>query len=215
MHKPLSKVVMVDDHRLFRKGVIELVEGFSGYQVLWEAENGHDFIQKVKSTTVPDIVLLDITMPVMDGYQTAQWITHNLPEVKVLALSMHNDDDSIFKMLSAGIDGYILKNSEPTELKIALEALATGGSYYTKQATSVLIGRINAKPNPAVELTARETEFLKLACTELPYKAFGPLMGIHGRVVEATRETLFRKLAVSTRVGLVIYAIKNSIYIIE
>lgn len=210
----IFKMVLVDDHRLFRKGIIELIEGFANYLVLWEAENGKDFIRQIQAESVPDIVLLDITMPVMDGYQTAQWINQNFPEIKILALSMHIEDETILKMLQTGIDGYILKNSEPEELKVALEALSSGGSYYTKHATSALMGRINSKPRIVAKLTARESDFLKLACTELPYKAFSPLLGIHERVVEATRETLFRKLGVTTRIGLVIYAIRNGIYVV-
>lgn len=214
MNNATSTIVLVDDHQLFRKGIIELIDGFSKFQVLWEAENGKDFTQKIQSGQVPDIVILDITMPVMDGYETAQWINKTFPQIKMLALSMHNDEETIFKMLQVGIDGYILKNSEPAELNMALNSLASGESYYSNRVTATLMNKMKSKTKPVVELTLRETEFLKLVCSELPYKAFGPILGIHGRVVEATRETLFRKLEVTTRVGLVIYAIKNKIYVI-
>src|SRR3712207_2962252 len=100
------KIVLVDDHKLFRKGMLELVNDFEGYTVVWEAENGKDFTQKINTQNAPDIVLLDISMPIMDGFQTADWIGEHYPDVKTLALSMHNDDESIMKMLRAGVNGY-------------------------------------------------------------------------------------------------------------
>src|SRR4051794_5462884 len=99
------RVVIVDDHKLFRKGILELVNDFEGFIVVWEAEHGKDLISKLKQDNLPEIILLDISMPVMDGYQTAEWLTKHHPEIKVLALSMHNDDDSILKMLKCGVNG--------------------------------------------------------------------------------------------------------------
>jgi DNA-binding NarL/FixJ family response regulator len=176
-----TRIVIVDDHKLFRKGMLELVNGFVGYTVIWEAENGKDFTRKITAANIPDIVLMDITMPVMDGFQTAEWLADHYPDVKILALSMHNDEESIMKMLKAGVIGYILSRKSPV----------------------------------LPDLQEREIEFLKLACTELPYKSFAPFLKVHPRVVESIRETLFRKLEVESRVGLVKYAIKHGIYKIE
>jgi DNA-binding NarL/FixJ family response regulator len=211
----ITKVVLVDDHRLFRKGIEGLINNFSGYTVIWEAENGKEFIQKLSHQNMPDVVLLDISMPIMDGYETAQWMEQRYPDVRILALSMHNDDETIMKMLKSGVNGYVLKNAEPTELKTALYSLEIEGSYYSSRITEILVKNFNKKKDVQVELSVREVDFLKLACTELPYKSFSPLLKIHPRVVEATREALFKKLHVSTRVGLVVYAIKNKIYKLE
>ncbi|RDC62870.1 response regulator transcription factor [Adhaeribacter pallidiroseus] len=211
----ITKVVLVDDHKLFRKGMVELINGFSRYTVLWEAENGRDFIQKLVQQPLPDIVLLDVSMPIMDGYQTARWLEQYHPEVKVLALSMHDDDETILEMLHAGVNGYVLKNAEPAEVKAALRAMEQQGSYYTTRVREILARGI-FQPKPIlVELTPREIEFLKLACTELPYKSFAPLLKVNPRTVEDCRDRLFKKLEVVSRVGLVIYAIKHKIYKME
>ncbi|PIQ20621.1 MAG: DNA-binding response regulator [Cytophagales bacterium CG18_big_fil_WC_8_21_14_2_50_42_9] len=210
-----AKVVLVDDHKLFRKGMLELINDFTGFEVVWEAENGKDFTQKISPQNLPDVVLLDISMPIMDGYETARWLEQRFPEVKILALSMHNDDETILKMLKSGVNGYVLKNADPAELKIALKTLVEEGSYYDYRVTQILIKNINAPKKANIDLTDREIEFLKLACTELPYKSFAPLLKINPRLVEDTRDKLFRKLEVVTRVGLVLFAIKNGIFKVE
>jgi len=210
-----AKVVLVDDHKLFRKGMLELINDFTGFEVVWEAENGKDFTQKISPQNLPDVVLLDISMPIMDGYETARWLEQRFPEVKILALSMHNDDETILKMLKSGVNGYVLKNADPAELKTALKTLVEEGSYYDYRVTQILIKNINAPKKANIDLTDREIEFLKLACTELPYKSFAPLLKINPRLVEDTRDKLFRKLEVVTRVGLVLYAIKNGIFKVE
>jgi DNA-binding NarL/FixJ family response regulator len=209
------KVVLVDDHRLFRKGIAELVNDFTGFAVVWEAENGKEFTQKISPQALPDIVLLDVSMPVMDGFETAQWMEQRYPEVKILSLSMHDDDETIMKMLQSGVNGYVLKNADPSELEKALNTLEKEGSYYSTRVAEILVKNFNKNKEVKVELSGREIEFLKLSCTELPYKSFAPLLKVHPRVVEAIRETLFKKLQVVSRVGLVLYAIKNGIYKVE
>lgn len=211
----ITQVVLVDDHKLFRKGMVELINGFSRYTVLWEAENGRDFIQKLTRQNSPDIVLLDVSMPIMDGYETARWLEQYYPEVKVLALSMHDDEETILEMLHAGVNGYVLKNAEPAEVKAALRAMEQAGSYYTNRVLEIINHKIHQPKPVKADLTDREIEFLKLACTELPYKSFAPLLKINPRTVEDCRDRLFKKLEVVSRVGLVIYAIKHKIHKIE
>ena len=211
----IKKVALVDDHRLFRKGMVELINGFAGYAVVWEAENGKEFTEAVSARNLPDVVLLDISMPIMDGFETARWMLQRYPEVKILALSMHNDDETILKMLQAGVNGYVLKDADTTELEKALREVDNEGTYYCHRVTKILIGNLNKKPPVEVPLSEREIEFLKLACTELPYKSFSPLLKIKTRLVEDTRAKLFEKLKVVSRVGLVIYAIKHKIYKID
>ncbi|QDK82626.1 response regulator transcription factor [Spirosoma sp. KCTC 42546] len=208
----VTSIVLVDDHILFRKGLIELINDFPDYRVIWEADNGQDFIRQFSMNEIPEIILLDINMPIMDGYETANWIHKNQPNIKILTLSMHNDEETVLKMLKSGIDGYILKNSDPDELRRALETINQGGTFYTNCVTEALLKSLYKNKKVDVALTSREVEFLKLACTELPYKSFSPLLNIHPRMVEATREILFRKLEVTTRVGLVIYAIKHGLF---
>ena len=125
----MAKVALVDDHVLLRKGLASLLEDLD-HEVVYQADNGKDFMDKVGTAPLPDVVLLDINMPVMDGYQTAQWLKEHHPEVKVLALSMNDDEHAMIRMLKNGARGYVLKDCEPQELRTAIHALMTKG-YYT------------------------------------------------------------------------------------
>lgn len=207
-----TKVALVDDHKLFRKGLTELVNGFSGYTVTLEAANGKDLIHRLFPEKIPDIVLLDISMPVMDGYETAAWLQTHHPDIKILALSMSQDEETILRMFRCGIHGYLLKTADPSELRMALDALLVNGSYYDGSVSEVLRRDLQGE---RVTLTDREIQLLRLACTDLPYKAIAAELKLSPRAVETTRENLFRKLGVSSRVGLAVYAIRHGIYKIE
>ena len=209
------KVALVDDHKLFRKGMVELVNGFPGYIVIWEANHGLELIQKFATEEAPDVVLLDINMPEMDGYETALWLKKNHPKVKVLTLSMYDNEEAIIKMLRVGAKGHILKDAEPQELKVALQELARKGFYYSELVSGTLLNSINRDADDEkrtaemVKLNDRESEFLKLACSELTYKEIADKMCLAPRTIDGYREALFEKLHVKSRVGLVLYAIKT------
>jgi two-component system invasion response regulator UvrY len=212
-----SSIVLVDDHILLRKGLCELIRGFDRYDVLFEADNGKDFIKKLSPSLLPAVVIMDISMPEMDGYETTLWLKNNHPEVKVLALSMYDNETSIIRMFKAGAKGYILKDTDPFELKEALNAVITKGFYYSEMVTGSLIHSINnldEKDNhvkEVVNLNEREVTFLKLCCSEFTYKEIADQMYLSPRTIDGYRDTLFQKLNIKTRVGLVIYAIKNGI----
>jgi two-component system, NarL family, invasion response regulator UvrY len=211
-----ATVALVDDHVLLRNGLSGLIKEL-GYTVLFEASNGDDFIEKLKSNAAPDIVLLDINMPKKDGYETSIWLKRNHPNVKVLALSMYDDENAIIRMLKNGARGYILKDAEPEELKAALSAVLTKGFHYSDMVTSRLIHTINTLDEPESEtknllgLMEREIEFLKLAATEMTYKEIAEQMKLSPRTIDGYREALFEKLNVKNRVGLVLFAIKHGI----
>jgi len=210
------KAVLVDDHALLRNGLAGLVREL-GYDVLFEADNGKEFIEKLKKDNLPDIVLLDINMPQMDGYDTAAWIKRNHPEIRILALSMYDDENAIIRMLKNGAGGYILKDTEPAELKKAMDAVCSKGFYYSEMVTGRLIHSIHSmqeenSPAKAVAgLNERELEFLKLAATELTYKEIAEQMHLSPRTIDGYRDDLFEKLNIRSRVGLVLFAIKNGI----
>lgn len=203
-----TNVALVDDHVLLRTGLAKLIRSFGNYTVLFEASNGKDFIGKLK--TLPQIVLMDINMPVMDGYETTAWLRNNHPEINVLALSMYDNENAVIKMFKAGAKGYILKDCEPAELKAAFDALVTKGFYYSEMVTGRFIRTINSL-DQLVQLNERENSFLKLVCSELTYKEIAEKMFISPRTVDGYRDDLFEKLKVKTRVGLVMYAIKHGI----
>ena len=213
----LPRLALVDDHILLRKGLCELITGFNKYEILFEADNGNDFISKLNPSMLPTAVLMDINMPVMDGYETAEWIKQHHPQIKVLALSMFNNENAIIRMFKAGVKGYILKDCDPLELKEALNAIITKGFYFSEMVTGSLIHSINNlddddnQVKEIVKLTEREITFLKLVCTELTYKEIADNMCLSPRTIDGYRDALFQKLNVKTRVGLVVYAIKNGI----
>ena len=211
------KVALADDHILLRKGLAGVVDSFGDYAVLFEADNGQHFTQQIKKHGEPDIVLMDINMPEMDGYATAQWIKQHYPLVNVIALSMYDNENAIIRMFKAGAKGYILKDSEPPELKNALDSVRQKGYYYSELVTGRLIHSINKMDDDNSEikilneLNDREIEFLKHACTEMTYKGIAEKMHLSPRTIDGYRDTLFEKLEIKTRVGLVMYAIKNNI----
>jgi two-component system, NarL family, invasion response regulator UvrY len=211
------QVVLVDDHTLLRNGLASLIHSFDGYHILFEASNGRDFEGRLDANHLPEIVLMDINMPEMDGYDTTQWLKKNYPEIKVLALSMYDSEPSIIRMLKCGAKGYILKDIEPSEFKTALDSLVRKGFYYSEMVTGKLIHAVNfleesdQQMKALVSLNEREIEFLKLACSEMTYKEIADKMYLSARTIDGYRDDLFEKLSVKTRIGLVLYAIRNGI----
>lgn len=211
-------VALVDDHVLLRNGLANLITSFGDYNVLFEADNGLDFINKVAQHSTPDIVMMDINMPEKDGYDSTLWLSKNYPDIKVLALSMYDNENAIIRMFRAGAKGYILKDCDPSELRKALLSLANRGYYYSELVTGRLIHTINQSASEdennlknAFQLNKREVEFIKYACSELTYKEIADRMFLSARTIDGYREALFEKLHVKTRVGLAMYAIKNGI----
>jgi len=210
-------VAIADDHKLLRNGLANVINNLNDYNVIFEADNGMDLIEKLKSRGTPDLALVDINMPMMDGYETALYLKNNHPEVKVLALSMYDSEEAVIRMLKSGAKGYILKDIEPAEFKNALDSLVKKGFYYSELVTNKLVHVINSLDEPdqkmknLLTLTDRETEFIKLACTEMTYKEIADKMFLSSRTVDGYRDDLFQKLNIRSRVGLVIYAIKNGI----
>jgi len=213
----MTYVALVDDHELLRTGLAAIINSFEGFKVALEANNGQQFIEKVKTKTPPDIVLLDITMPVMDGYETSIWIKANLPQTKVLVLSMLENDTAIIRMLKNGARGYILKDSKPKVFKDALDSIRDSGYFINELVSNKLMHYINheevfdSDTFALNNLSENEVIFLKWICTEKTYKEIADEMCLSPRTIDTYRDNLFKKLDVKTRVGLAIFAIKNSI----
>lgn len=213
-NKQKIKVIIADDHILMRNALSRLVNSFEGYTVLAEADNGKDLKAKILQYKVPDIVLLDVNMPEMDGFETTQWLHKNYPYIKVLALSMLSDEKTIIKMFRLGAKGYLLKNTDPEELKKALDAVADKNVYLSEFVSGKLVSGLNKYADldeKPVLLNDREKEFLRWTCTELAYKDIAEKMNVSPRTADDYRQALFGKLKVHSRVGLVMYAIKNGI----
>ena len=214
----MTKIAIVDDHILFRRGLSIIINSFAEYKIISEASNGREFVNNINPNNLPGIVLLDITMPEMNGYETARWLFTHYPGIKVLALSMLNEERAIIKMLKNGAKGYILKDSEPHELRTALDSLVAKGIYLNELMCSNIIHCMNNQFEEdqetfkrKAELTERESEFLKRICSDMSYKQIADTMFLSPRTIDGYRDALFQKLNVQTRIGLVLYAIRNDI----
>ncbi len=210
------KVALADDHVLLRNGLAGLVANL-GYEVVFECSDGNELIRKLDKNDPPDIVLMDINMTGLDGYDTTEWLRQNQPLVKVLAVSMYDDENAIIRMLRCGAKGYILKGAEPTELKKAIDDVMTKGVHYSELVTGKLLHSIYKMEEPnnstrqMLDLNDREMEFLKLASTEMTYKEIAQNMHLSPRTIDGYRDDLFEKLNIKNRVGLVLFAIKHGL----
>ncbi len=205
------KITIVDDHLLFSQSLSYLIGTFKEFDVIGNYINGKEFINTLSSNEQkPDIVLLDVNMPIMDGIETMKWIKQNHADLKVLALSVNDDEVTIMKMITNGAKGYLLKDTHPKIFKEALIEVYERGFYYSEMVSGFLINKLNSDKNK-VTLKERELEFIKLACTEKTYKIIADEMCLSPKTIDGYRESLFDKLEIRTRIGLVLYAIKNKI----
>jgi two-component system, NarL family, invasion response regulator UvrY len=210
------KIALADDHALIRKGLVELINSFENYEVMFHVNNGQDLIDQINAGRIPDIAMLDVNMPRKDGYETASWLKENHSNVLVLALSMYDDESAIIRMLRSGAKGYIFKDAEPRELKQALDSIAARGYHYSELITGHLIHNINQEEGKktgrvGVGFSEREIEFLRLVCSELGYREIGEVMHLSPRTIEGYRDTLCDRLHLKSRIGLVLYALKSGI----
>ncbi|WP_034257868.1 response regulator transcription factor [Altibacter lentus] len=211
--KQPNYVAIVDDHLLFAGSLEKLIETFNGFDVLYHAKNGADLQQKIKENAqLPDIILLDINMPVMDGFETVKWLTENHPSIKVLALSMEDDETVILRMLRSGAKGYLLKDIHPDKLEEALNEVMEKGYYHSEKVAETLLHSLRPDDS-SVDLVLKENEitFMQLACSEMTYKEIAAVMNLSPKTIDGYRQELFNKLHIKNRVGLVIYGLKNEI----
>lgn len=211
-----TKIAIVDDHELMAKALSGLVQKFENYEVIYEVFSGADLKKRIGQGLVPEIVLLDVSMPEMDGYEVAEWLKNNHPGVKILALSMNNKEEAIVKMLRNGAKGYLLKGCKPHELKQGLDSIIQKGHYYTDYVTSQLVKNLNPEcildPVSELGLNDRELKFIRLACSELTYVEIADEMFVSPRTVDGYREMVFLKMNVKSRVGMVLEAIRYGLF---
>src|SRR6187397_1938506 len=212
----MIKVALADDHVLLRNALVSLIDSFGDCRVIHHSDTGKQFTSKIAAGAVPDVAILDLNMPDMDGFETAKWMMDNHPEAHVLMLTMYDSEISLIRLLQVGVKGFLKKDIHPNELKAALISVAENGYYYSHNTTGKLASffQKNHGNQSSIEkaiLTDLEIEFLKLASTELTYKEIADKMKITPRVIDSYRDSLFEKLDVKSRVGLAIYAVKNGI----
>ena len=207
-------VVVVDDHTLLSQAIQSMVDTFDKFTVLYTCKNGQELVDMIAKSpnNIPNVILMDVNMPIMNGIEATALLTQNYPSVHVMALSVEDDDTTILKMLKAGAIGYLLKDTEKAVLEKALIEIVENGFYHTKNVTNLLMKSVNGLADEQITLKEHETTFLKLACTEMTYKEIADLMRLSPKTIDGYRDALFTKCNVKNRVGLVIYAIKNKIY---
>ncbi len=207
------KIVIVDDHLLFSNSLKKLIESFGDYEISNQLVNGRQFVDYIQSSNeAPDLVLLDVQMPVMDGIETMAWLSDNRPDQKVLILSMTDDETTIIQLLKLGAKGYILKDIDPSKFKLAIEKVIHSGFYHSELISSIMLDEMNRNHEKVNPLNEKEIEFLTKICSDKTYKEIAGEMYLSPKTIDGYRANLFKKLNVKSRVGLAMYAIKSGLF---
>ena len=211
MQAELAQILLVDDHQLLRKGLIKILNA-NDFTDIIEAANGEELLEILKNTS-PDIILLDLYMPKMNGFESIKHIKKVNPHAKVLVVSMLDDKVSIIQMIKSGVDGYLLKDSDPKDIIEAIQIILEGGNFYSslvnERLNSVLLDNDYNKDQHI--LSERELEFLILASSDLTYKQIAEKMFVSVRTIDGYRDSIYQKFNIKTRIGLVIFALKNKL----
>jgi DNA-binding NarL/FixJ family response regulator len=208
------RIALVDDHALFRNGLKLLLDNTKNYKVTAEASNGKDFIDHLTPDNAPDLVLMDISMPVMNGIEAAREAISIVPQLKIIALSMFGEEDYYYEMISAGAKGFLLKNSEITEVMNAIDQVMAGNSYFSQEVLYNVIRKF--QPNKEADtdeatFSKRELQVLKGICKGLSNQEIADTLFISKRTVDKHRSNLLGKTNSKNTANLIMYAIKNKI----
>jgi DNA-binding NarL/FixJ family response regulator len=205
----MTTIALIDDHKIFCDSLTGLINDFDGFRAIWCVQDGRKAIQLLQDdNNVPDIILLDIVMPAISGVEVAKWLFENKKEIKVLALTMEEDDNSVIQMLQYGVKGYLLKNISSEELHLALEQVVKYGYYYTPIITGNIHKQIEKKilNKNVPEMSEREKELLDYLCTEMSYAEISKKVFLSESTVDTYRARLFEKFEVKNRIGLILKA---------
>lgn len=210
------KVYIADDHTLFRKAVVKLLTSFERVEVVKDAENGKELFSLVKNDP-PDVAIIDLQMPVMDGAEACELLLSRYPEVKLIVLSMHDSEKYIVHMMEMGVHAFLLKNSDPDELEKAIYCVVENDFYHNELITTVLRKNLKDKLGSqrpvfrGVELSEREKEILSLICMELTIREIGSKLSLSENTVRNHRVNMMDKVGVKNTVGLVKYAFESGL----
>jgi two-component system invasion response regulator UvrY len=206
-------IAIADDHAMLRKGLIKILSIIGNYEPLFDVDNGDEVIEYLKKHIVPDVLILDVNMSGKDGYETAVWVTKHYPQVRILALSMFSDENTILKMIQAGAKGYITKNHDPEKLKEAIDTLYEKGVYLPDSLSAKIFSGIKNNvlfhEERSAVLNEKERNFLSLLCQELSYQEIADKMFLSPRTIDDYRKKLTKKLNVRGKSGLIVYAMNN------
>lgn len=215
LHGMKIPLALVDDHHLVREGIAAMVNTMDGYHVALQAGNGEELIEALATAREqPKAAIVDLNMPVMDGYATVAWLRQHRPDLPALVLTFDATDDAMARAVRMGARGYLLKDIRPAQLREALDSVLATGYYYSREVAEKLAGApaLRAGNNPAhlERITERELEFLRLVCDEreFTYDQIAERMGVHRRTVDNFRSQLFEKFGLKSKTGLVLFALR-------
>jgi len=210
-------VAIADDQGIVREGIAKLIEEL-GYKVTCRAGNGVELIDQIGIVGAPDIVVLDLSMPDMDGHETAVWLGKYHPKTAVLILTSHDSEVLLVPLIRVGIRGFLRKSLDPSDLRTALQDVMTKGYYLSGDTGARLFHLVRGNPNDDIpgkpKLDERELEFLRLCCTPLTYKGIAEAMELTPRAIDGMRDGVFQKLQVKSRVTLALFAVRNGLVVL-
>lgn len=213
----MLRIAIADDHALFRKSLKLLIGSFENMEIVAGASNGIELLEKLKTVTA-DILLLDLQMPEMDGFETCTKINELYPDLKILVLTLISEEDTIKKIMDMGVNGYFTKNTDPHELEKAIWKLEDNGFYFEKSLTAIIeniLANQTKKENPApVSITEREMEIIRLAVKEFSGKEIADKLGISLKTVEVHKRNLMEKTKAKNFIGVITYALSNQLIFI-
>src|SRR5579859_6939837 len=214
------KIAIVDDHILLRDALATVIDQFEHCKVILLAAHGKELLEKLEPGNLPDLIILDLNMPEMDGYETARHLRVYYPGIYVLILTMYDAEITLLRLLQAGARGFLKKDIHPGELKLAIQSVMATGYFYSYNSAGKLVNlfkkdKSNGNQADRLSLSDNELTFLKLASTDMTYKEIAALMEVSPRTIDNYRDALFLKLNVKSRVGLAIYTIKSGLVTLE
>lgn len=213
------KLALVDDHNLFRRGIASILGQVADFELVLEASNGQEFIDKIPRR-VPDVVLLDLQMPVLDGTATADYLREHYPLIKIIVLTMHDEDRMVLHLLEKGVSGYLLKDSDPDEVEKAIRKVMDEGVYLNEFVSRAMLRKMTNKTNTLKQstlynskilLSEREKEVLKLICEGMSTAEISDKIFLSPRTVEGHRLRILEKTGTKNTAGMVAYAFKNDL----
>jgi DNA-binding NarL/FixJ family response regulator len=210
------KVAIADDHKIFRKGVILSLRPFTNIKFVQEAENGNELIDGL-AESAPDVILMDLRMPVKDGIETTKYIAKTYPNIHIVVLTMFEDERFVSHLMEIGANGYLLKSADPTEIRRAIMEVFEKGYYLNNFVNRILLKKSHAKQkvipslNSEITLTDRERDVIKYICMEFTASEIAQKMEVSPRTVEAIKDRLMEKFGTKNTAGLVFYAVKNNL----
>ncbi len=210
------KVAIADDHKIFRKGVILSLRPFTNLKFVQEAENGDDLLQGIPASE-PDVILMDLRMPLKDGIETTKMLSKQYPHIHIIVLSMYEDEKFVYHLMENGAHGYLLKNAEPHEIRRAVMEVQEKGYYLNNFVNRILLKRSHARQKVVptldneITLNDKERDVLKFICMEFTAHEIAQKMNISARTVEAIKDRLMERFGSKNTAGLVFFAVKNNL----